>query len=101
MVALTETGDSRGGTAQYIGRIDRPEFKEKLETVKQTIPPMGDPLLPKGGVRWWFFDQASGLPALIIAHDPTGEVEYYCYDNVIWPWPLEDRDFDPKVVWRK
>lgn len=100
MIVLSEK-DPRHGTVKYLGRIERPEFKEKLEAAHQTIPPGSDPLLPKGGQRWMFFDTTNGLPALIITHDPTGEVEYYCYDNVIWPAPMDDRDFDPKVLWRK
>jgi hypothetical protein len=99
-IVLTEK-DPRNGTMKYLGRVNRPEFKEPVEAVHQTIPAQSDRLLPKGGQRWWFFETATGLPCLIITHDPQGEVEYYCYDNVIWPAPLDDRDFDPKVVWRK
>jgi Protein of unknown function (DUF1571) len=101
LAAAIEKGDTRGGTAKYLGRVERPEFTKKLEAVHQVLPANSDPLLPKGGQRWWYFDADTGLPALVIAHDPTGEVEYYCHDNVIYPAHLDDEDFDPVRMWRK
>ena len=99
-VAAVEKGDTRGGTAKYLGRVNRPEFPNPVETVHQVLPAASDPLLPKGGQRWWFFDTANGLPVLVITHDPAGEVEYYCHDNIQWV-PLDDDDFNPDRLWRK
>jgi hypothetical protein len=101
MVAALEKGDPRDGTAKYLGRVQRPEFEAKVEAVHQVLPALSDPLLTKGGQRWWFFDATTGLPALVITHDPAGEVEYYCYDYVQWPAPMDDNDFNPERVWRK
>ena len=101
MVAALEKGDPRDGTAKYLGRVQRPEFEAKVEAVHQVLPAGSDPLLAKGGQRWWFFDATTGLPALVITHDPAGEVEYYCYDYVQWPAPMDDNDFNPDRVWRK
>lgn len=101
MVAGIEKGDEREGTAKYLGRLKRPEFAQPVETVHQILPAGADPLLPKGGQRWWHFDPATGLPVLLVTHDPDGEVEYYCHDNIIWPVALDDDDFNPDKVWRK
>ena len=101
IVTAVEKGDTRLGTAKYLGQIDRPEFQGKVEAVHQILPVGSDPSLPKGGERWWYFDATTGLPALVIAHDPSGEVEYYCYDNIIWPASLSDDDFNPDRLWRR
>ena len=101
MVAGVEKGDARQGKANYLGRVNGPEFDQSVEAVHQVLPAGSDPLLPKGGERWWYFDPTSGLPLLYITHDPSGEVEYYCHDHVIWPSPMDDNDFDPNRVWRK
>ena len=108
MVAGIEKGDAREGTAKYLGRVKRNEFPGvEVEAVHQVLPPNGDPLLPKGGQRYWFFDVTTGLPALYITLDansrvnPEGEVEYYVYDRVQWPMPMDDNDFNPDRVWAK
>jgi hypothetical protein len=100
LAAAVEKGDTRGGTAKYLGRVARPEFTDKVEAVHQVLPAGSDPLLPKGGQRWWFFDAQSGLPVLLVTHDPSGEVEYYCHDRIISPANLGDGDFNPDL-WRK
>ena len=101
MVAVAEKSDPRDGTVKYLGSVQRPEFEAKLEAVHQVLPPNADPQLPKGGQRWWFFDATNGLPVLIIAHDASGEVEYYCHDHIQAPAQLDDNDFNPERVWRK
>jgi hypothetical protein len=101
MVAAIEKSDPREGTVKYLGLVSRPEFAAKVEGVHQVLQAKSDPQLPKGGERWWYFDAASGLPALVIAHDPSGEVEYYCHDHVQWPVRLDDDDFNPDRLWRK
>lgn len=100
MTAAVEKGDPREGTVKYLGLQARPEFAAKVEGVHQVLQPNSDPQLPKGGERWWYFDAASGLPALVIAHDPSGEVEYYCHDHV-QVFRLDDDDFNPDRLWRK
>ena len=87
---------------KYLGRVKRDEFEAKVDAVMQVLPVnCSDPLLPKGGRRFWFFDTTTGLPMLYITHDPDGEVEYYCLDGIIWPAPMDDNDFDPERVWKK
>ena len=102
IVANIEKGDPRDGTMKYLGRVKRAEFDAEVEAVhQQSIPPKTDRLLPKGGQRWWHFDATSGLPVLVITHDPEGEVEYYCHDHIQWPVRLDDDDFNPDRLWRK
>jgi hypothetical protein len=101
LAAANDKGDVSGGKATYLGQVERPEFTEMLDTVHQLLQPGSDPQFPNGGQRWWFFDAKTGLPALVIAHDPTGEVEYYCHDNILGPAHLEDDDFNPDRLWKK
>ena len=95
LAAAAEKGDAPSGTVKYQGRVSRPEFAAPVEAVRQDLPAGSDPLMPKGGQRQWFFDVESGLPVLIIANDPSGEVEYYCHDHIIGPAHLDDDDFNP------
>jgi len=101
MVAAIEKGESREGAAKYVGKVKRPEFAAEVEAVHQKLPPSADTGLPKGGERWWYFDVTSGLPVLIVANDPNGEVEYYCHDHIQWPVRLDDDDFNPDRLWKK
>jgi hypothetical protein len=102
LVEAAEKGDTRPGTLKYLGRVKRPEFEEAVEGVEQTVPPQSDPLLPGGGRRWWYFETARGLPALIVTHDETGrEVEYYCHDRIQAPVRLDEDDFNPDKLWKK
>lgn len=102
LVAMTERGDFRLGTLQYIGMIRRPEFEQPCEAIEQTVPPGADPTLPRGGRRLWVFDPAQCLPVLVILRDEANqEVEYYCYDRIQYPVRLDDRDFDPDFLWGK
>lgn len=100
LIAAMEKGDPSPGTLKYLGQANRPEFVAKVDAVVQTLPPKSDPNLPKGGQRYWYFDVTSGLPVLIIAHDPDGEVEFYCNDH-IQAVRLTDDDFNPDKLWRK
>ncbi len=106
LVAAAEKGDSREGVAQVVGRVKRPEFDDDLLEVRQSLPPGADPNLPHGGQRRWFFStvETAGIPAhlpvLLIANDETGkEVEYYCHDRFVLQLRLDDRDFNPDVLW--
>jgi hypothetical protein len=101
LAAALDKGDTSGGTAKYLGRVPRPEFTDKVEAVHQVLPAGSDPLLPKGGQRWWFFDAGTGLPVLLVTHDPSGEVEYYCHDHIISPANLDDNDFNPEWLHKK
>lgn len=101
VVTAIETGDPREGTMKYLGLVKRPEFEANVEAVHQVLPAKGDPHLPRGGQRWWYFDATNGLPVLLITHDPDGEVEYYCHDHIQWPVRLDDDNFNPDVLWRK
>jgi hypothetical protein len=101
LVTAIEKGDPRAGTAKYLGQLKRPEFLMQVEAVHQALPPGAEPQLPRGGQRWWYFDASHHLPVLVITHDPDGEVEYYCYEDIQWPVPLTDDDFDPDRLWRK
>src|SRR5207249_4194561 len=96
LVAAVEKGETRDGTAKYLGLAKRDEFEAKVEAVHQILPANSEPGLPKGGQRWWFFDTTNGLPVLIITYDPTGEVEYYCHDHIQSPARLDDSDFNPQ-----
>ena len=100
MVAAVEKGDTREGTAKFIPHLKRPQFPAQLDAVLQVMQPGNDPHFPKGGERLWCFDPATGLPALVVAKDATGEVEYYCYDH-IQTVRLDEDDFNPDRLWRK
>jgi Protein of unknown function (DUF1571) len=101
VVASVEKGDARAGVVKYLGRQKRPEFAQEVEAVRELVP-AGDPDLPKGGERLWYFDADSGLPVLRIARDRNGrEIEYYCHDHIQWPVRLDDDDFNAEKLWRK
>jgi Protein of unknown function (DUF1571) len=102
IVEKVEKGDGRQGSLRYLGKLKRPEFENWVEGVLQTVPPQCDPLLAKGGQRWWFFDMTNHLPVLLIAQDETGrEVEYYCHDHIQFPVRLDDDDFNPDKLWKR
>lgn len=101
VVAGAEKGDTREGTVKYLGQLKRPEFDGMVEGVLQTLPPRGDPHLPRGGQRQWYFDPNLHLPVLLITRDDSGrEVEYYCHDRFMYPVHLSDDDFNPDVLWK-
>jgi hypothetical protein len=96
-----ERGDTPQVTLTYLGHVWRPEFKNMVKEVLQEIPPDQEPQLLRGGQRQWFFDPESHLPILIVTEDDTGrEVEYHCYDCVMFPAYLTDNDFNPDVLWQ-
>ena len=101
IVAAIEKNDPREGKVEYLGKVKRPEFEQPVEAVHHVIPEKLEPLLPKGGQRWYHFDATSGLPVLTIAHDATGEVEYYCNDHIQFPVRLDDEDFNPERLGKK
>jgi hypothetical protein len=96
-------GDKRWGTLTYLGPVKRDEFDAPVEAAEQVIPAGADKDLPRGGRRLWMFDAAKNhLPALVVTTDDRGhEVEYYLHDRYIYPASLDDKDFDPDVLWGK
>ncbi len=102
VLARWEKGDVKAGELKYLGVLKRPEFDQPVEAVMHVIPPGVEKLLPKGGQRLLFFDSKTDLPVLVITHDHNGqEVEYYCYDRIQFPVALDNRDFDPQLLWGK
>jgi Protein of unknown function (DUF1571) len=95
-------GDTRLGTATYLGPQTCPESATPLEGVEQVIPPGTEAALPEGGRRVVLFSPETGLPVVVTTKDPHGhEVEYYRYDN-LQPAKFGDDDFNPdRVLGRK
>lgn len=101
-LAAAEKDPTRINTLKYLGPVKRPECDTPMEGVEQIVLPGEEKILIKGGRRWFFFDPATGLPALLITHDQADhEVEYYCYDRIQFPVNLDDDDFNPDKVWGK
>jgi hypothetical protein len=95
-----ERGENKRGLLTYLGPTKRPDYETQLEAVEHRLPSGLEPLLPRGGRRWVFFDPVSRLPVLLITQDDKGhEVEYYCYDRLQYPVRLDDLDFDPDRLW--
>ncbi len=87
------------GLVKYLGAYQRPEFGGKLDTVLQVVPARYESELPRGGRRYWFFDQTLHLPVLVITQDEKGqEVEYYCYEDFRSPGAFTHEDFDPEFM---
>ncbi len=85
---------------KYLGLARRSELGTPVEAVQNDIPPGIDPQLPHGGRCLWYFDPANHLPVLFITYDERGqEVEFYCYDFFQFPVKLDDRDFNPDLLW--
>ena len=69
---------------------------------EQIVPIGADKDLPRGGKRLWAFDPKTHLATLLITLDDRGrEVEYYLHDRLLFPVPLDDREFDPDALWGK
>jgi hypothetical protein len=95
-----ERGQTNAGSLRYLGQKTRAEFPNPMDSVEQAILPGVEPFLPKGGTRFLYFDQTTGLPLLIQTYDQNQyEVEYYCFDRLQTPVPLDDADFDPMKLW--
>jgi len=100
LLDVIERGQPNAGSLRYLGPKPRAEFPNPLDTVEQTILPGVESFLPKGGIRYFYFDETTGLPLLIQTFDQNQyEVEYYCFDRLQAPVPLDDADFDPAKVW--
>ncbi len=102
LIDSIEQGQSNAGLIRHLGWQSRPEFSKPVEAVEQTIPSNAEPLLPKGGIRYYFFDDVTGLPGLIVTLDDAKHlVEYYHFDRLQSPANLDDSDFNPDILWRK
>lgn len=102
LMEAIDRGQSNAGTARYLGLQNRPEFSRPVEAVEQTLPAGLEPFLSRGGTRFYFFDEALGVPTVIYTLDHNKqEVEYYHFDRLQTPVNLDDNDFDPAVLWRK
>ena len=98
LVSAVEHGDHLLNV-KYLGVVRRNDLDGPVEAVQNDVPPGYDPQLPKGGRRLWHFDPRNHLPVLLITQNERGqEVEYYCYDRLLYP-KLNDGDFDPKLLW--
>jgi hypothetical protein len=96
IVTAMDRDDKSLGTLVYRGETTRPEFDKPVVLLEHVMPPGYEPLLPKGGHRFLYFDQTEQLPLLVVTQDDHGqEVEYYCYDAVQANVKLDDADFNP------
>jgi hypothetical protein len=101
IVDVLEHGDHRYGTMKYLGYLRRPEFEKPHIACEQVIPAGAEAQLPRGGSRLWLFDPDNNLPVLLVTYDHANqEVEYYCYDRIIFS-KLDDDDFNPDKLWPK
>lgn len=97
-----ERNQPNAGTMHYLGHKSRPEFPREMDAVEHRIPPGLESILPNGGTRTCYFDDATGLPLVVQTFDGNRrEVEYYCFDRLQSPVALDDSDFDPAVLWPK
>jgi hypothetical protein len=102
LVADQASGGKKEGKAEYLGKQKRSEFAQEMEAVCQTLPVGVDPLFPRGGKRWWYFDATNHLPVLLVTQDhEQREVEYYRHEQLQYPARLGDDDFNPDRLWKK
>jgi hypothetical protein len=98
-VEIAGRGDAKRGSLSYLGLQTRPEFSTPHEAAEQLIPAGGEPTLPRGGRRLWYFDPENHLPVLVITYDDgKKEVEYYFYDRFQFPVKLDEDDFNPEKM---
>src|SRR5262249_51235683 len=102
LMDAVERKQANAGSAKYLGLQSRPEFPKPVEVVEQALLPGVEPFLSKGGTRYYYFDENSGVPTVIVTFDSNRqEVEYYCFDRLQSPVDLDDADFDPAKLWGK
>lgn len=95
-------GHASAGTLKYLGEHMRPEFPKPVVAVEHTIPAGAEPGLAKGGVRFYYFDDAMAMPVVVVTFDHTRhQVEYYHFDRLQAEISLDDADFDPAKLWKK
>ena len=101
-----DAGKRPADTIKFLGPVDRKETKTSVVGIEVKLLPGDDPLLPKGGVRSYYFDAdpksaGYGLPALITTTEGGKEVEYYCFNDYRVPARLTDADFSPDRIGKK
>lgn len=102
LMSAIERGQTNAGSAKYLGLVNRPEFPMPVEAVEQAIPPGLEAFLPRGGTRFFYFDESIGVPTVVYTLDPNKqEAEYYHFDRLQSPINLDDRDFDPNELWKR
>lgn len=106
-VEKVQAGKLSPDAMKYLGPKKRDEYDYPLDAVEHTLRPGDDPLLPKGGVRTWYFDPKAdapsyGMPVIVTTTEPGGQmVEYYCYDKMRQPAGLTEADFNPDRLGKK
>ena len=101
-LSAVEQGDDKAGAFTYLGKIKRPERDIALDAVQHIIPPGCDSGLPKGGQRTWYFDNTLHFPVLVIAVDGAGkELEYYFFDDFLFPTRMPEEEFNPATLGRR
>ena len=94
--------DSRFGTVKYHPAQVRKDIPVPTEALEHFIPAGLESDLPKGGRRFVSFDPETYLPMLIVTYDERNEeVEYYRYDRFQNPVHLDNKDFNPDILWAK
>lgn len=82
---------------RYAGTVKQAEYPQPLDTIEQTIPPGGEPQLPRGGRRLISYDPVSHLPVQVVTRDDRNrQVEFYLYEHIQFPVALTDNDFNPE-----
>ncbi len=107
LITKIDRDPSQRNRLRYFGLVQRSEYPARLEAIEERIPPNAETLLPQGGKRTYFFDSnpkspSHMLPVLVLTYDASGkEVEYYCFDQFLYPIRLRDSDFDPEIIMKK
>ena len=106
-IAKIEAGKIPAENFKYLGSVTRKEVDHPLTAIELKLRPGDDALMPRGGMRRWYFDtnpdsSACGFPVLIIATEPSGkEVEYYLIEKVRTNVKLTEMDFSPDRFGKK
>lgn len=97
---------SKSGMVKELGLARRPEYPYPLAGVEFVRFAGEEKCLTDDGKQQLFFDTnpnspSFGLPVISLILDNTGQLmEYHCYDRVLTPVNLDDKDFDPAFLWR-
>jgi Protein of unknown function (DUF1571) len=95
-----DRGERKLGVLRDLGLQQRPEYSTPMPMIEHIIPPGLEAELPRGGKRQYGFDPSTHLPVLVITRDDKGqEVEYYRYDQILFPVKLDADDFNPDKLW--
>jgi hypothetical protein len=106
MLDQADAGKRPADTIKFLGPVSRKDVPGSLVGIEVTFLTGEEPLMPKGGVRSYFFDMdpksaAFGLPVLITATEAGKEVEYYAFTKLQRPAGLTDADFNPDKLGKK